>query len=109
MHILYLPDIYTHTHTHTHTHIYIYIYTYIPVYSVFTALLPYFYMIQNTDKIPHIILPPMLQLTLALKCFLPMSHNQKLNVPSTADNLPNALHFGAFGRSTVYCKGWMSA
>jgi len=82
---------------------------YIYIYIVFTALLTCFYMIQNTDKIPHIILPPTLELTLALKCFLPMPCNQKLNMPSTADNLPYTLHFGAFGKSTVYCKGWMSA
>jgi len=85
------------------------IFTVIYIYNVFTALLPGFYTIQNTDKIPHIILPPTLQLTLALKCFLSTPCNQKLNMPTTADNLPNPLHFGAFGKSTVYCKGWMSA
>ena len=57
--------------TDTLTVIYIYIHTCvcINIYSVFTAILTCFYMIQNTDKIPHIILPPMLELTLALKCF----------------------------------------
>jgi hypothetical protein len=106
IHPMITTDIYNviswYTHTHTHTHLYIYIY----IYCVFTALLSCFYMIQNVDKIPYITLPPMLQQTLALKCFIPTSHNQKLNMPPTKDNLPNTLHFGAFGKSTIYCKGW---